>query len=93
MIRAAEQDDGRHAGPDLDVRDFATALRRQGIRLIAERVDQEEMVPLLNELGMPLAQGFVLAAPRPVKPEIAGGQELPRPFGLEDAPTRLRRAG
>jgi cyclic-di-GMP phosphodiesterase TipF (flagellum assembly factor) len=93
MIKAAAQDDGRCAGPDLHVRDFASALRRQGIRLIAERVDQEEMVPVLSDLGMPLAQGFALAAPRPVKPEIVGEQDLPRPFGLEDAPTRLRRAG
>ncbi|MBJ6124431.1 EAL domain-containing protein [Microvirga splendida] len=93
MIRAAEQEDGRYAGPELDVRDFASALRRQGIRLIAERVDRDEMVPVLTELGMPLAQGFAFAAPRPIKPEIAGEQDLPRPFGLEDAPTRLRQAG
>ncbi|MGF9758640.1 EAL domain-containing protein [Microvirga sp. 0TCS3.31] len=93
MIKAAEQADGRYAGPELDVRDFASALRRQGIRLIAERVDRDEMVPALADLGIPLAQGFAFAAPRPVKPEIAGEQDLPRPFGLEDAPTRLRRAG
>jgi cyclic-di-GMP phosphodiesterase TipF (flagellum assembly factor) len=93
MIKAAEQEDGRYAGPELDVRDFASALRRQGIRLIAERVDQDDMVPALEDLGIPLAQGFAFAAPRPVKPEIAGEQDLPRPFGLEDAPTRLRRAG
>jgi cyclic-di-GMP phosphodiesterase TipF (flagellum assembly factor) len=93
MIKAAGQEDGFCAGPDLDVRDFASVLRRQGIRLIAERVDQEEMVPILSDLGIPLAQGFAFAAPRPVKPEIAGEQDLPRPFGLEDAPTRLRRAG
>ena len=93
MIKAAEQQDGRYAGPELDVRDFAPTLRRQGIRLIAERVDQDDMVPVLGDLGIPLAQGFAFASPRPVKPEITGGQDLPRPFGLEDAPTRLRRAG
>jgi cyclic-di-GMP phosphodiesterase TipF (flagellum assembly factor) len=94
MIKAAEQQDGRYAGPELDVRDFASTLRRQGIRLIAERVDQDHMVPVLADLGIPLAQGFAFAAPRPVRPEIAGEQDLPpRPFGLEDAPTRLRRAG
>jgi cyclic-di-GMP phosphodiesterase TipF (flagellum assembly factor) len=93
MVKAAEQQDGRYAGPELDVRDFASTLRRQGIRLIAERVDQDQMVPVLADLGIPLAQGFAFAAPRPVKPEIAGEQDLPRPFGLEEAPTRLRRAG
>jgi cyclic-di-GMP phosphodiesterase TipF (flagellum assembly factor) len=93
MIKAAEQADGRYAGPELDVRDFASALRRQGIRLVAERVDADDMVPVLCDLGVPLAQGFAFAAPRPVKPEIAGEQTGPRPFGLDDAPTLLRRAG
>jgi cyclic-di-GMP phosphodiesterase TipF (flagellum assembly factor) len=93
LIRAAEQQDGRYGGPELDVRDFASALRRQGIRLIAERVDQDDMVPVLADIGVQLAQGFAFAAPRPVKPEIAGEHDLPRAFGLEDAPTRLRRAG
>ena len=93
MIKAAEQADGRYAGPELDVRDFASALRRQGIRLIAERVDADDMVPLLCELGVPLAQGFAFAAPRPVKPEIAGEQAASRPFGLDGAPALLRRAG
>jgi cyclic-di-GMP phosphodiesterase TipF (flagellum assembly factor) len=93
MVKAAEQADGRYAGPELDVRDFAPALRRQGIRLIAERVDRDEMVPMLSDLGVPLAQGFVFAAPRPVKPELAGEPTASQPFGLEDGETRLRRAG
>jgi cyclic-di-GMP phosphodiesterase, flagellum assembly factor TipF len=93
MIEAAEQADGRYAGPELDVRDFAPALRRQGIRLIAERVEDDEMVPVLCDLGVPLAQGFAFAGPRPVKPEVAGEQTAPQPPGLEDAPTLLRRAG
>ena len=91
LIEAAERADGRYAGPELDVRDFASTLRRQGIRLIAERVDREEMVPALCDLGVPLAQGFVFAAPRPVRPEIFG--ELPQPFSLDEEPMRLRRAG
>jgi len=93
MNAAAQQVDGRYGGPERDVRDFASTLRRQGIRLIADRVDQEEMVPVLCDLGVPLAQGFVLAVPRPVKPEITHEQSLPQPQGLEEAPTRLRRAG
>jgi cyclic-di-GMP phosphodiesterase TipF (flagellum assembly factor) len=93
MVAAAQQTDGRYAGPELDVRDFASALRRHGIRLIAERVDREETVPVLCDLGVPLAQGFVFAAPRPIKPEIVDEQRMPQPFGLEEAPTRLRRAG
>jgi len=91
MIEAAAQSDGRYAGPELDVRDFASTLRRQGIRLIAERVDGDEMVPVLCDLGVPLAQGFVFAAPRPVRPEIFGEQS--QRFSLDEEPLRLRRAG
>ena len=91
LIEAAERADGRYAGPELDVRDFASTLRRQGIRLIAERVDGDEMVPALCDLGVPLAQGFVFAAPRPIRPEILG--ELPQPSSLDEEPLRLRRTG
>lgn len=93
MIKAAEQADGRYAGPELDVRDFAPALRRQGIRLIAERVDEDGMVPLLCDLGVPLAQGFAFAAPRPVKEEIFDQQAAKQPFDLGEAPALLRRVG
>jgi cyclic-di-GMP phosphodiesterase TipF (flagellum assembly factor) len=81
LVKAAAQSDGRYAGPELDVRDYASTLWRHGIRLIAEQVDREETVPVLCDLGMPLAQGFVFAAPRPVKPEILGA-----------GPVDLRRA-
>ncbi len=93
MVAAAAQDEGLHAGPELSVWDFASALRRQGIKLIAERVDRDEMVPVLCSLGAPLAQGFVFAAPRPVKAEVLDGQAPPQPAVLEDMRPLLRRAG
>ncbi len=93
MIKAAERADGRYAGPELDVRDFAPALRRQGIRLVAERVDDEGMVPLLCDLGVPLAQGFAFAAPRPVKAEIFDEQAAPQPVDTAVAASLLRRVG
>lgn len=92
MIEAAERADGRYAGPELDVRDFASALRRQGILLIADRVEDDGMVPMLCELGVPLAQGFAFATPRPVKPEVSEPPAL-QSFGLENAPTLLRHVG
>jgi cyclic-di-GMP phosphodiesterase TipF (flagellum assembly factor) len=93
MIAAAEQEDDAHLGPELGVQDFASALRREGIRLIAERVEREEMVPALAKLGVPLAQGFVFAAPRAVKGEVLGGQAQPQPALLEGKQPLLRRAG
>lgn len=72
LLVAAEQDERHRLSPELGVRDFASALRREGIRLVAEHVEREEMVPVLAEIGVPLAQGFVFAAPRPVKAEVLG---------------------
>lgn len=91
MVAAAEQDDGHHLGPELGVRDFASALRREGIRLIAEQVEREDTVPVLTELGVPLAQGFVFAAPRAVKAEVLSLSSEP-PQAFEDK-ALLRRAG
>ena len=67
MVAAATQDD---ADPEFGVKDFTSALRREGIRLVAERVECEEAVPALIDLGVPLAQGFVFAAPRAVRAEV-----------------------
>jgi cyclic-di-GMP phosphodiesterase TipF (flagellum assembly factor) len=69
MVAAAGQGEA-HADPEFGVRDFASALRREGIRLIAEHVEHEEAVPVLIDLSVPLAQGFVFAAPRAVKAEV-----------------------
>lgn len=87
LLIAAEQDENHRYGPELGVRDFASALRREGIRLVAEYVEREEIVPALSEIGVPLAQGFVFAAPRAVKAEILG-QPAPN-----HAPSALRRVG
>ena len=56
LIAAAKAD----AEAEVTVRDFASILRRAGIRLVADRVEHEDMVPALAELGIPLAQGFAL---------------------------------
>jgi cyclic-di-GMP phosphodiesterase TipF (flagellum assembly factor) len=61
-------DHGR--GLDIEVSDLASVLRRAGIKLVAERVEREEIVPDLIDLDVPLAQGFVFAAPRAVRSEV-----------------------
>lgn len=70
MMLAAAEEDERRGGHETSVRDFASILRREGIKLVAERVEREEMVPALTELGLPLAQGFVFAAPRAIRAEV-----------------------
>lgn len=91
LLVAAEQDEHQRLSPELGVRDFASALRREGIRLVAEHVEREEMVPVLAEIGVPLAQGFVFAAPRPVKAEVLGAA-APQASSESTQPP-LRRAG
>lgn len=91
LLVAAEQDERHRLSAELGVRDFASSLRREGIKLVAEHVEREDMVPVLAELGVPLAQGFVFAAPRAVKAEVLGGQAQPASF--EEGGTLLRRAG
>ncbi|SCY87441.1 EAL domain-containing protein [Microvirga guangxiensis] len=91
LLVAAEQDEHHHLSPELGVRDFASALRREGIRLVAEHVEREETVPVLSEIGVPLAQGFVFAAPRAVKAEVLG--TAPPQAPSKNAQPLLRRAG
>lgn len=78
LIAAAKAD----AEAEVSVRDFASILRRAGIRFVADRVEHEDMVPALAELGIPLAQGFVFAAPRAVRAEVFGEAGQGRPGDL-----------
>lgn len=68
LLIAADQ--GR--GLDIEAADMASVLRRAGIKLIAEKVEREEAVPDLIDLDIPLAQGFVFAAPRAVRSDVLG---------------------
>lgn len=88
ILAAARDRDG-----DQDIRDLIAHLRRSGIRLVAERVERDETVPALAELGVPLAQGFVFAAPRAVRAEILGGTAGQAAIPAEAEPVPLRRAG
>jgi cyclic-di-GMP phosphodiesterase TipF (flagellum assembly factor) len=66
LIAGADQ--GR--GLDIEITDLASVLRRAGIKLVAERVERDEIVPDLIDLEVPLAQGFVFAPPRAVRPDV-----------------------
>ncbi len=93
MIAAARREDERGIGSEPGVRDFATALRREGIMLVAEHVEHEEMVPALIELGVPMAQGFVFSAPRAVRAEVLGAPAQPQSSSADPGESLLRRAG
>lgn len=91
LIAASERPGGSGLDADSDVRDYATLLRREGIKLVAEHVEREEMVPALADLGVPLAQGFVFAAPRAVKADVIG--EGSHPADAQSEPSSFLRAG
>ena len=93
MLAAAEEDERRGGGYDLCVRDFASVLRREGIKLVAERVEREDMVPALVELGMPLAQGFVFAAPRAIRAEVLDQASRKTALSSGSREPGLRHAG
>lgn len=59
-------------GLDFAVTDLSTVLARAGIKLVADRVEAEQVVPDLIEFEIPLAQGFVFAAPRAIRTDIFG---------------------
>lgn len=92
LMVAAEQDESHRLGAELGVRDFASALRREGIKLVAEHVEREEIVPVLDAIGVPLAQGFVFAAPRAVKAEVLGSPSQ-EGFPAESERPLMRRFG
>jgi cyclic-di-GMP phosphodiesterase, flagellum assembly factor TipF len=55
---------------EIPVRELPAVLLRAGIEVVAERVEREETVPDLIGRQVPLAQGFVFAAPRAVRSEV-----------------------
>jgi cyclic-di-GMP phosphodiesterase TipF (flagellum assembly factor) len=93
LMIAADQAEGPTSIHDTGVRDFTSVLRREGIKLVADRVEREEMVPALINLGMPLAQGFVFAAPRAVRSEVLVSPARNTAFSQQSDGSDLRRAG
>ncbi len=60
-------------GLDFEPADLATVLSRAGIKLVADKVEAETDVPDLIDIDVPLAQGYVFAPPRAVRPDIVAG--------------------
>jgi cyclic-di-GMP phosphodiesterase TipF (flagellum assembly factor) len=76
-------------GLDIAIRDLGTVLTRAGIRLVAERVEREEDVPNLIDLDVPLAQGFVFAPPRAIRPEVLAPAAVAAPPQAEPQPAGI----
>jgi cyclic-di-GMP phosphodiesterase TipF (flagellum assembly factor) len=69
--------DGRQmASGDIDAGDLKELLRRNGIQLIADKVEAEREVVDILDLNVELGQGFLFGEPRPVR-ESALREEAP----------------
>ena len=71
-------DPAQNAGSDIHPADLSDLLGRFGIDLIAERIEGERAVIDLLDFDVRFGQGFLFAAPRPLRPEApAAGAAAP----------------
>jgi cyclic-di-GMP phosphodiesterase TipF (flagellum assembly factor) len=61
------------SGSDIHAADLSDLLGRFGIDLIAERIEGERAVVDLLDFDVRFGQGFLFAAPRPLRPETPSG--------------------
>lgn len=73
-----------NAQSDIHPEDLADLLARSGIDLIAERIENENMVVDLLEYDVRFGQGFLFSAPRPVRAEALHGGTEGKPSSAED---------
>ncbi len=64
-------DQKQGAGADIHAADLSDLLGRFGIDLIAERIEGERAVVDLLDYNVRFGQGFLFAAPKPLRPETA----------------------
>lgn len=58
------------SGARIHAADMASYMKRNGLELIIEKVEDERSVASLEDYEVPLAQGYLFSEPRPVRPEI-----------------------
>ena len=74
--------------PDLHAEDYALLLRRYGVELVAEKVENERQVVDLLDLDISLAQGHLFGEPRAIKDSVLAEAGAPPATVVP-----LRRAG
>jgi cyclic-di-GMP phosphodiesterase TipF (flagellum assembly factor) len=72
-------DGGESAGAQIHSADLALLAERFGLKLIAHKVESEQMVLELLDYAVPLAQGYLFSEPRPVRGDLLGDIEDLRP--------------
>jgi cyclic-di-GMP phosphodiesterase TipF (flagellum assembly factor) len=76
------------ASSDIHASDLSDLLGRFGIDLIAERIEGERAVVDLLDYDVRFGQGFLFAAPRPLRPEAASSDPAPQDANGSAKPQR-----
>ncbi|MEA2882220.1 MAG: cyclic-di-GMP phosphodiesterase, flagellum assembly factor TipF [Bradyrhizobium sp.] len=79
-------DQRRTSASDIHPSDLSDLLGRFGIDLIAERIEGERAVVDLLDYDVRFGQGFLFAAPRPLRPETASATAAPDKPQVQHAP-------
>lgn len=64
---------------DIHPEDVASLLARNGLQLIADRIETEAQVIELLDFDVRFGQGFLFSPPRPVRSDVAQGTAAPAP--------------
>ncbi len=78
--------------PDLAAEDFALLMRRYGVELIAEKVENERQVVDILDLDIQLGQGNLFGEPRAIKDAVLA-EAGPPPTTVVQLPLRRAAAG
>jgi cyclic-di-GMP phosphodiesterase TipF (flagellum assembly factor) len=81
-------DQRQTSASDIHPSDLSDLLGRFGIDLVAERIEGERAVVDLLDYDVRYGQGFLFAAPRPLRPETASATGAPDNAQVPDAAAR-----
>jgi cyclic-di-GMP phosphodiesterase TipF (flagellum assembly factor) len=81
-------DQRQTSASDIHPSDLSDLLGRFGIDLVAERIEGERAVVDLLDYDVRFGQGFLFAAPRPLRPETASATGAPDNAQVPNAATR-----
>lgn len=74
-VSSATMLEGTHSAGDIHAADLKELLKRNGIQLIVDKVEQEREVVDVLEFNVDLGQGFLFGEPRPVRDSVL--KEMP----------------
>jgi cyclic-di-GMP phosphodiesterase, flagellum assembly factor TipF len=96
LLQELTEEDGRlvfRSIPDILAVDYAPLLRRYGVEVIAEKVENERQVIDVLELDVNFGQGHLFGEPRAIREAVLAETAPPPEFGRPAAPPRAAASG